>query len=906
MGRIRWRNLVVPLVVGLAVPPIAGAATFPVTTDADRRDTVLDGVCEATAGIGDCTLRAAIAEANATPTPDVIQLAGVRYTLTIPGAGEDAGATGDLDVTGPLTIQGAGRSNTVLSGQGLGDRVLDVAGRAFLHLNDVGVRDGRAADGGDVRVRKGGRLTMLRGDVLFGDAKTGGGISVGGSATLQRTTVMHNAASRGGGIANTGSLNLDGVEIAENTATQGGGLHTGGAALIRASAIARNSATAGGGMLQAKGTTATIAKVRVSGLEVQRTTIAHNASRTSAAVVARAGDVALSDVTIARNTRATGGTGGIEASGPFRARNSLFAINAGVNCDPKAASLGGNLSDDKSCVTPNAALSDRVAKTQLGELVRSVGPTPAMELPPGSPAVNAGLGCQARDQRGFPRPAGPGCDTGAYEIHPPDFTASAGDDVNMNPGDGTCATAAGACTLRAAVQEANALAGPQAVRLRGRAFTLTIAGANEDGAATGDLDVTEDLVIEPPTGAAATLDGAGLGDRLFDVYPGGAGDVELALTRLDLRNASGPGIGGAVRVGAVLAPPSYVLVRSATLEGNTAVLQPAFGAPVSIGGAVNATSGDVGLIDARLTRNRAVSFGGALSVDGHALLRRVAIAGNQVVGLPAAVDAGGGGVFAGTNALVDADQAVVADNVAGSFAGGLVASGAGVFARGALFARGLRLERNVASVNGGGIDLVEGRLDLDASRIVDNTAEVRSGGLHMVLGARARVRRSVVARNAGGILGAGGVGGVGVLTATDSTFSGDTSLGSGPSEIAVAATLTHVTIVSARPVAVIGGPSVSFGNSIVNAGAGAWPRRSPMRGGNMDAGASCGFAGPADVSAALPALGPLMDNGGDTLTHALPAGSPAVASALPALCTPDDQRGAPRPATCDRGAFEAP
>jgi hypothetical protein len=49
-----------------------------------------------------------------------------------------------------------------------------------------------------------------------------------------------------------------------------------------------------------------------------------------------------------------------------------------------------------------------------------------------------------------------------------------------------------------------------------------------------------------------------------------------------------------------------------------------------------------------------------------------------------------------------------------------------------------------------------------------------------------------------------------------------------------------------------------------------------------------------------------MDNGGDTLTHALPAGSPAVASALPALCTPEDQRGAPRPATCDRGAFEAP
>ncbi len=906
MGRIRLRNLFVPLLAAMAVPPLAAAATFPVNTGGDLRDAAIDGVCEATAGIGDCTLRAAIAEANATPAPDVIQLAGTRYTLTITGAGEDAGATGDLDVTGPLTIQGAGRSNTVLSGQGLGDRVLDVGGHGVLRLNDVGIRDGRAADGGNVRVRKGGRLTVLRGDVLFGDAKTGGGVSVDGTATLQRTTVMHNAASRGGGIANRGSLSLDGAEIAENIATQGGGLDTSGAVLIRGSAVAHNRATAGGGILQTRGLPRTVAKVVVDGLEVQRTTIAHNASRTSAAVVVKAGGVAVSDVTIARNTRATPGTGGIEASGPFPSRNSLFAVNAGANCSPKAATQGGNLSDDKSCVTANAALSDRVAKAQLGELVRSVGPTPAMELLPGSPAVDAGLGCQARDQRGFARPGGPRCDTGAYEIHPPDFTATpAGDDVDVNPGDGTCASAGGVCTLRAAVQEANALAGPQAVRLRGRAFGLSIAGANEDGAATGDLDVTEDLAIEAPSGAAASLDGAGLGDRLFDVDPGGAGDVELALTRLDLRNATGPGIGGALRIGAVLAPPSYALVRSAALEGNVAVVQPAFGFPVSIGGAVDASSSDVGLIDARLTRNRAVDFGGAVSVDGHALLRRTAIAGNQAVGVTGPVDAGGGGMFVGTNALVDADQAVVADNVAGSFAANLTGSGGGIFSRGAVFATGLRLERNTASVNGGGIHLPEARLDLDASRITDNRAEVRTGGIHMVLGAKVRLRRSVVARNAGGTFGAGGVGGAGVLTATDSTFSGDTTLGVGAREIAAAATLTQVTIVNTGP-AVGGGPAVSFGNSIVDAGANACVVPAASRGGNMDAGASCGFAAAADVGGISAALGPLMDNGGDTLTHALPPGSPAVASALPALCTPEDQRGAPRPVTCDRGAFEAP
>jgi len=61
-----------------------------------------------------------------------------------------------------------------------------------------------------------------------------------------------------------------------------------------------------------------------------------------------------------------------------------------------------------------------------------------------------------------------------------------------------------------------------------------------------------------------------------------------------------------------------------------------------------------------------------------------------------------------------------------------------------------------------------------------------------------------------------------------------------------------------------------------------------------------------------PMLGPLADNGGGTLTHALLPGSPAI-DAIPVVsCTvPTDQRGALRPvavtaseAPCDIGAFE--
>ena len=51
-------------------------------------------------------------------------------------------------------------------------------------------------------------------------------------------------------------------------------------------------------------------------------------------------------------------------------------------------------------------------------------------------------------------------------------------------------------------------------------------------------------------------------------------------------------------------------------------------------------------------------------------------------------------------------------------------------------------------------------------------------------------------------------------------------------------------------------------------------------------------------------LGPLADNGGPTLTHALLAGSPAIDAAGAGACPVTDQRGVARDAACDVGAFE--
>src|SRR6516165_10315062 len=49
----------------------------------------------------------AITAANANPGADTVVLSAGTYTLAIPGTGEDANATGDLDLTDDLTLQGA-------------------------------------------------------------------------------------------------------------------------------------------------------------------------------------------------------------------------------------------------------------------------------------------------------------------------------------------------------------------------------------------------------------------------------------------------------------------------------------------------------------------------------------------------------------------------------------------------------------------------------------------------------------------------------------------------------------------------------------------------------------------------------------------------------------------------------
>src|SRR5438094_10032224 len=135
--------LLVSLVYLFVTATFVPAATFNVTSTIDAVEASPgDGIC-ASAG-SQCTLRAAVQEANALPGADTIMLPAGTYVLTVGGASarcEDAAAKGDLDITDDVTIIGAGAPITIIDGNGI-DRVFDVAAQA--NIRGVTIRNGNA------------------------------------------------------------------------------------------------------------------------------------------------------------------------------------------------------------------------------------------------------------------------------------------------------------------------------------------------------------------------------------------------------------------------------------------------------------------------------------------------------------------------------------------------------------------------------------------------------------------------------------------------------------------------------------------------------------------------------------------------------------------------------------------
>jgi CSLREA domain-containing protein len=231
--------LIPTLVVAVIAPaePTAAAQVFTVDTTLDVVD-VNPGDGECATGAGTCSLRAAVQEANALAGADIIRVPWGTYNLTIFGAAEDLAGSGDLDIAGPVTIEGDADAPgmTVIDGNA-NDRVLHLLETAGnVSISGVTIRGGfTEEDGGGVYSLSGGTVD-LDSVIVTGNstASDGGGIHTTTGTLLVRngSVVSNNQARNGGGVFNGGELSIAGVPsnalvsdstITGNTAVEGGG-----------------------------------------------------------------------------------------------------------------------------------------------------------------------------------------------------------------------------------------------------------------------------------------------------------------------------------------------------------------------------------------------------------------------------------------------------------------------------------------------------------------------------------------------------------------------------------------------------------------------------------------------------------------------------------------------------------
>lgn len=316
------------------------------------------------------------------------------------------------------------------------------------------------------------------------------------------------------------------------------------------------------------------------------------------------------------------------------------------------------------------------------------------------------------------------------------------DAVDATPGDHQCRTAGNLCSLRAAVQEANALPGLDAVDLPAGTYALSLAGAGEDAGLTGDLDVTDDLTLTGAGEGLTILDAAGL-DRFFDHHPGRLGTT-LWLITLSVRNGatSGSGANG----GCFLNPEGGQLLFDRVTVSDCRGM--AFGGAVFNGGRFEAVDSSlIGNGDPTLDS----TFGGAIATVGanaELFLLLSEVRGNQA--------SNAGAIFVSADFKTPHDSEVRIEH--SSLVGNTVRQSGGAiynFSLTPVYIEDSTISGNQAGMGGGLFNDGGGRFHIRNSTITANHAQTIGGGISEVHvdDQFIRVRNSIIAGNTAGSMG---------------------------------------------------------------------------------------------------------------------------------------------------------
>lgn len=410
----------------IAVRDTVEAAGFHVNVTYDAVDANPgDFVCETAPGNGECTLRAAVMEANALPGADLVSLGEGQYEKSIyddhmTGHDDDTGVKGDFDILDDLRIVGSGSDESTIGGAGNG--ILDVLPGVSFEVSGLTLTGAYSQGPSPVcgsAIRNMGNMSGERIVVAGNFARGNGAVCNLGDLTLVDSAITKNSTGLyglGAGLYNSGTANLVRVEVSGNDVTfDGGGIYNTGELTILASTLSGNftqgpaSSHFGGGIYN-EGTMA-----------VTNTTISNNYGQGGG--IANYGSGTLTNVTIAGNYTEEGDIdGGIYNNGLLTLTHTIVANNEGGDCLGVVTSSARSLDSDGTCGLDGAGDLSGV-DPMLGELADNGGPTMTQALPEGSPAIDAGDddACPETDQRGAPRPVdGDGdtiavCDIGAYE-----------------------------------------------------------------------------------------------------------------------------------------------------------------------------------------------------------------------------------------------------------------------------------------------------------------------------------------------------------------------------------------------------------------------------------------------------------------------------------------------------------
>jgi CSLREA domain-containing protein len=290
---------------------------------------------------------------------------------------------------------------------------------------------------------------------------------------------------------------------------------------------------------------------------------------------------------------------------------------------------------------------------------------------------------------------------------------SPSDGLDANPGNGVCETMLGngICTLRAAIQETNALAGDDTIILPPNTYGLTIDFSPSDN----PLIIAGNLTITGGGASTTIIQGSLEPGRVLVINAG----IAVNISGLTIRRAglASPGIGNS---GTLTLTDSAVSDNSGSgiFNSGTATLINSTVSGSSPGGGIF-NSGTATLINGTVSRNHANGNGGGVFNSGTMTLINSTVSGNSADGF------GGGGIS--NSGILALTSSTVSENLARSPGPNTRGFGGGISNSGVLTLTNSTVSTNGAFLDGGGI-YNSGIANVFSSTITNNQADVEFKG----------------------------------------------------------------------------------------------------------------------------------------------------------------------------------